>query len=514
MTDSSCRDGATLWDLVTGSSAARAVGAPGRPWLSGRALAGLAAAVREDLAGRGLGLSDRVALVLPNGPEAATAFLCLGASCCIAPLNPAYTAADLAFSLADLAPSALVLWEADRGPARGRAEALGIPVVALRPGPDGAPAGSFSLAGPRVRAPMSAGGARPGDPALMLHTSGTTARPKRVLLSNGNVAASAANVGRALALGPGDLCLNVMPLFHIHGLVAAVTASVAAGAAVWCAPGFSAVAFGRWLAEARPTWYTAVPTMHQAILARLRGRPEEARAAALRFVRSSSAALPPRVMAELEALFGCPTVEAYGMTEAAHQIACNPLPPGRRKPGTVGLPAGPEIRVVDAAGAPVAAGALGEVAIRGANVAAGYENDPAANAAAFADGWLRTGDQGRIDADGYLVLTGRLKEQINRGGEKVSPLEVDVALLDHPAVAQACTFALPHPLLGEEVAAVVVPRPGADLDEATVRAFAAGRLAAFKVPRRVLVMDDIPKGPTGKVQRVGMAARLGLGGAA
>nr|MBW4037080.1 AMP-binding protein [Pseudomonadota bacterium] len=303
---------------------------------------------------------------------------------------------------------------------------------------------------------------------------------------------------------------NVMPLFHIHGLVAATLASLAAGARVCCTPGFNAFRFATWLHEVQPSWYTAVPTMHQAILMRVRGEPAAMRAARLRFIRSSSASLPPQVMTELEDVFAAPVIEAYGMTEAAHQMAANPLPPRARKPGSVGLPAGPEIAIMNEAGALLDQGGTGEVVIRGPNVTLGYAGNPEATARAFTNGWFRTGDEGRLDADGYLHLTGRLKEMINRGGEKISPLEVDVALLDHPGVAEACTFAVPHAKLGEEVAAIVVPRPGTTLTVQDVRDFAAARLAPFKVPRQILIMDAIPKGATGKVQRIGLAQRLGL----
>ena len=356
------------------------------------------------------------------------------------------------------------------------------------------------------------------DVALVLHTSGTTSRPKMVPLTHGNLAASARHVGRALALGPGDRCLNVMPLFHIHGLVAATLASLAADASVVCTPGFAAADFLGWLDRLRPTWYTAVPTMHQAVLAATRGEP---RATTLRLIRSSSAPLPRRTMAELERVFGVPVIEAYGMTEAAHQMTSNPLPPRPRKPGSVGVAAGPEVAVADDAGALLPAGATGEVVIRGPNVTPGYAANPAANAAAFTpDGWFRTGDQGALDADGYLFLSGRLKELINRGGEKVSPIEVDEALMAHPAVAQALAFAIPHPTLGEEVAAAVVLHAASAAVDGTprvaereLRAFAAARLPYFKVPRRVVVVDAIPKGATGKLQRIGLAARLGVGSA-
>ncbi len=500
----------TLSAMIAGLTSARAIGAPGRPWLDGPGLARLAAGVADTLAGRGIGPGDRVAIVLPNGPEMASAFLTVAAACCAAPLNPAYKADEFEFYLSDLKPAAIILAPGAFPAAADVAARLGIPVLNLVHD-ESAAAGLFRLegaatsqAGRTVRAP------EPGDPALVLHTSGTTARPKIVPLTNANVVASAGHIAESLALGPDDVCLNVMPLFHIHGLIAAVTASLRAGAAVCCTPGFNAFKFAELLGQIRPTWYTAVPTMHQAILMRMRGHAEQARAAKLRFIRSSSASLPPQVMAELEEVFAAPVIEAYGMTEAAHQMACNPLPPRARKPGAVGIAAGPEIAIMDDDNAILAQGAIGEVVIRGPNVTPGYDSNPAANAKAFTAGWFRTGDQGRLDEEGYLFLTGRLKEQINRGGEKISPLEVDVVLLDHPAIAQACTFGIPHDKLGEEVGVVVVLRPGMAASEAEIRDFAAQRLAAFKVPRRVLLMDDIPKGATGKIQRIGLAAKLGL----
>ena len=501
---------ATVRQLVASHQGARAIGAPGRPWLDGPSLGRLVDEAAAALAAAGIGAGDRVAIVLPNGPEAATAFLAVASACTAAPLNPAYKAEEFEFYFTDLAPRAVLLLASEAGPVRAVAERLGLGLVLLHPDEDG-PAGRFRLDASALPPgqPARSGAARPADPALVLHTSGTTARPKIVPLTNANVAASAHNIATSLALSPADTCLNVMPLFHIHGLIAGVLASISAGAAISCTPGFNAFKFAEWLQVVRPTWYTAVPTMHQAILMRLRTNPV-AQAAGLRFIRSSSASLPPQVMAELEAVFGAPVIEAYGMTEAAHQMAANPLPPRARKPGAVGVATGPEIAVMDDAGAILPQGATGEVVIRGANVTPGYDNNPAANAKAFTDGWFRTGDQGRIDAEGYLFLTGRLKEQINRGGEKVSPLEIDVVLLDHPAVAEVCTFGIPHDKLGEEIGAVVVPQPGQTVTEQDIREFAAARLTAFKVPRRVMVMDSIPKGATGKVQRIGLAAKLGL----
>jgi acyl-CoA synthetase (AMP-forming)/AMP-acid ligase II len=355
-----------------------------------------------------------------------------------------------------------------------------------------------------------AGPAGPDDIALLLHTSGTTARPKLVPLSQRNVAASALNIARTLCLAPGDTCLNIMPLFHIHGLIAAVLASVAAGGAVACAPGLDVFAFFDWFEAIRPSWYTAVPTMHQALLELAPRNRDIIGQGRLRFIRSSSASLPAPVMAALEDAFGVPVIEAYGMTEAAHQMASNPLPPGKRVPGSVGIAAGPDIAIMDAAGMLLPTGAAGEVVIRGPNVTAGYDSNPDANRRAFVDGWFRTGDEGVLDQDGYLRLTGRLKEQINRAGEKISPLEVDAVLLAHPAVRQAVTFAVPDQSYGEAVGAAVVLRPGASLDAAALRQFAAARLADFKVPSRILFVADIPKGATGKLRRIGLAEQLGL----
>jgi acyl-CoA synthetase (AMP-forming)/AMP-acid ligase II len=359
-------------------------------------------------------------------------------------------------------------------------------------------------------APARSGPAAADDVALVLHTSGTTSRPKMVPLTGRNVLATAGHIVATLSLRPEDICLNIMPLFHIHGLMAATLASLAAGGQVWCSPGFNALEFYAWLDELKPSWYSAVPTMHQAILARAARNREIVERSRLRFIRSSSASLPPQVMVELERVFRAPVVESYGMTEASHQMASNPLPPRPRKPGSVGVAAGPEVAVMDEAGNLLPAGAEGEVVIRGPNVTRGYEANPEANAKAFTNGWFRTGDQGVLDEEGYLRLTGRLKELINRGGEKISPLEVDEVLMDHPDVQQVVTFAMPHDRLGEEVAAAVVLHEGRSATERQLRDFAAGRLAHFKVPRRILLLTEIPKGATGKLQRIGLARKLGL----
>ena len=491
-----------------------AISGPGRASLS---YAGLREHVRATVAAlndRGIGRNDRVALVLPNGPEMASAFLSVAAGAATAPLNPAYRRQEYDFYLSDLGAKTLVVEQGSDSPAVAVAVDLGIPVLELVVH-EGSPAGTFELVGDgparRSGRPTPPGGmAEEEDVALVLHTSGTTSRPKIVPLAQRNVCASARNIRGTLRLTDEDRCMNVMPLFHIHGLMAATLAPLSAGGSIFCTPGFNALRFFAWLDEARPTYYTAVPTMHQAILSRARGNREILERARLRFVRSSSSSLPPQVMAELEEVFGAPVVEAYAMTEAAHQMTCNPLPPGERKPGTVGVAAGPEVLIMDAAGALLPAGSVGEVVIRGTNVTDGYENNPEANATAFSDGWFRTGDQGVMDGEGYLTITGRLKEIINRGGEKISPREVDDVLMDHPAVQQVVTFAVPHPKLGEEVAAAVVLREGMDATPQDVRDFAMTRLAAFKCPKTVVILDEIPKGPTGKLQRIGLADKLGI----
>ncbi len=495
--------------LAAGAGDAPAIGAPGRKPLSHDGLRAFAAQIVETLNGYGLGRNDRIAIVLPNGPEMAAAFVAVAAGATTAPLNPAYRADEFEFYLTDLNAKGIVLEAGYDGPALDVAERLGVPVIRLTPRAEDA-AGLFDLSADLDGSPAAGGPAEPDDIALVLHTSGTTSRPKIVPLSQANVSASARHIAETLRLEPVDRCLNVMPLFHIHGLIAAVLSSLGAGASVHCSPGFNALRFFAWMEEVRPTWYTAVPTMHQAILSRASRNQAVIEANPLRLIRSSSSSLPPQVMAELEEVFNAPVIESYGMTEAAHQMASNPLPPGQRKPGTVGIAAGPEVAVLGPDNRPLPQGETGEISIRGPNVTAGYENNPKANAEAFTDGWFRTGDQGFMDTEGFLTISGRLKEIINRGGEKISPREVDEVLMDHPSVAQAVTFAVSHAKLGEDVAAAIVLREGAEATDRELRDFAAGRLADFKVPRQVLFLEEIPKGATGKLQRIGLAKTLGL----
>ncbi|MBN8245913.1 MAG: AMP-binding protein, partial [Verrucomicrobia bacterium] len=444
----------------------------------------------RDLNHLGLGRGDRVALALPQGADLALAFLTVAAGATAVPLNPASSASEFERLFQDLRPRALILAAGDASEARRVADASGVPVLDLTPGTE--PGSPPRWTGTRQALKGAGGFAGADDVALVLYTSGTTARPKRVPLTHANLLASLHAIGETLQLGPDDRCLNVMPLFHIHGLVACLLASLGAGGSTACTGAFDPARFTADLDRWKPTWYSAVPTIHQAILSRTDTAAGSRVPSSLRLIRSSSAALPPPVMERLEAVFGVPVLEAYGMTEAAHQMACNPLPPRVRKPGSVGLAAGPEVAVLGASGERLPAGVHGEVGIRGPNVTRGYENLPEGAPDGFTHGWFRTGDQGFLDADGYLFLTGRLKELINRGGEKIAPREVDEVLLHCPGVAQAVAFAVPHASLGEDVAAAVVPRPGADLQEAAVREFAFEHLPAFKIPSRILIVDQLP----------------------
>jgi acyl-CoA synthetase (AMP-forming)/AMP-acid ligase II len=446
-----------------------------------------------------------VALVVPNGPEAATSFLAFAASGAVAPLNPSYTRNELQFSIDDLRPGLLAVDARLDSPARHAARTAGIPIVELEPvarsGGAFRPVRDSSAVFPRV-APRDG-----RDIALLLHTSGTTSRPKLVGLTNGRVAGSAAVMADTMRLGADDRGLGTMPLFHGHGLMMLV-AAIASGGSYVCAPGFEPQHFFEWLVGRAVTYYSASPTIHQAVVARAPADAQLVSRSRLRFVRSASSPLPPAVHERLERIFNAPVIECYGMTEGTHQIACNPLPPGARKAGSVGLPTGTRIAVLSDDGTILAAGGPGEIVVKGPMIVEGYVDNPAADAEAFRDGWFRTGDSGRIDDEGYVFLEGRLKEIINRGGEKIAPREVDEALLAHPSVAEAMAFPMPHPTLGEEVAAAVVLGAGASADESDLRRFAATRLAPFKVPRRVWIVEELPKGPTGKPRRADAMQQL------
>jgi acyl-CoA synthetase (AMP-forming)/AMP-acid ligase II/thioesterase domain-containing protein len=461
----------------------------------------------ETLNTLGVGREDRVAMVLPNGPEMAVAFLAVSSGATCAPLNPQYRAEEFDFFLSDLNAKALIIQSGMDSPALNIAQKKGIALIQLSPISE---AGIFDLKGEAGKHEITPGFAQPEDNALVLHTSGTTSRPKLVPLTHSNICTSANNIRETLELKSNDRCLNVMPLFHIHGLIGAILSSISAGGTIVCTSGFYAPRFFEWMKRFRPTWYTAVPTMHQAILTRAQENKKIIAHSKLRFIRSCSSALPSTTMVTLEQTFKVPVIESYGMTEAAHQIASNPLPPRKRKAASVGVAFGTDVAIMDERGNLLPKGEEGEIVIRGPNVTKGYENNAEANKKAFTNGWFRTGDQGHFDEDNYLTITDRIKEIINRGGEKISPREIDEILLNHPNILQAVTFAVPDPKLGEEVAAAVVLRDKSTLEERKIQEYVASRIADFKVPRRILILDEIPKGSTGKIQRIGLAEKLGL----
>jgi acyl-CoA synthetase (AMP-forming)/AMP-acid ligase II len=481
--------------LENGEPDAPAIVVPQGPRLTYRHLREEVLRGAEALAGLGLRRDQAVAMVYENGAEAVVLFLAAAMVTAAAPLNPAYTESEFRFYLEDLGAGALIVPPGGAEAAR-RALPAGAALVEGAIGGDGGlrlePVADATAATGALEEPDG------DDVALMLHTSGTTGRPKRVPLRHRNLSASIDNIAAGYQLGPADVSLCVMPLFHVHGLMASALATLRSGGTVVVPAPFNPLAFWSVAGEHQPTWYSAVPTMLRMVLARARGtRPPGSRS--LRFIRSCSSALAPALLAEIEGQLGAPVLEAYGMTEASHQIASNPLPPAERRPGSVGLGTGVQVAVFDEAGRALPPGTPGEVVIRGPNVIDGYADNPEANAQSFVDGWFRTGDQGVLDERGYLNLIGRIKELINRGGEKISPTEIDEVLLRHPAVAEAVAFGAPHPTLGEQVAAaVVLSEPVSDRE---LLAYCREHLAAFKVPGRLHVVQALPRTATGKPQR-------------
>ncbi|UFW48280.1 MULTISPECIES: non-ribosomal peptide synthetase [Bradyrhizobium] len=476
--------------------------APDRPALTYGGLDELIRHLIRNLRGSGIGPADRIAVALPRGADSALALIAVASSCTCVPVNPDLTADELQRYFSELELTALVTRADMNSPSRDVARALDIAVIDFVPGPKDN-LGGCAFIGPTIGPASSSGASRGDDDAFILLTSGTAARPKMVPLTQRNVCLSARNAGRVLSLAPNDRLLNVLPLFHAHGLISGLLTALAAGSSVICTEGFDAASFFGWMRELQPTWYTAVPTIHRALLTAAEADPDRARSSSLRVIRSASASLAPAILNGLEATFGVPVLETYGMTEAASQIAANPFE--LRKVGSVGRAAGPEIAIMDETGRLLASGERGEIMLRGPNMSRGYYNDEAATRAAYRDGWFRTGDLGYLDADGYLFIVGRIKDVINRGGQKISPLEVEEILLSHPAVLEAGVFAVPHPKLGENVAAVVVLRPNSEATSDQLRQFARKRLAAYKVPSLIRSVAALPKGASGKVKRNALA---------
>jgi len=451
-----------------------------------------------------------VAIAIENRVEFVLAFLAAPrAAAATAPLNPQYLQEEFRFYLEDNTATALLLGPEGNPAAHEAAKELQLPVYQLLYDGEGKPPRVEWLSGPGpnplgtlpLAAPLVAGVVAE-QPAFYMHTSGTTSRPKRVPLLHRNIAASVHNIQRTYEFGPEDRGLLVMPLFHIHGLAAGLLAPLCAGGAVVIHGKFSASRFWSDGTTHGVTWFTAVPTMHQVLLMRAATDFPKANPPPLRFIRSCSSSLAPAVLEGLEAAFGVPVLEAYAMTENAHQMTSNPLPKfGPHKPGSVGKPTFIEIAILDPELHILGPEKVGEVCIKGPSVTPGYCNNPAANEVAFQGGWFHTGDQGKLDVDGYLTLTGRLKELINRGGEKISPLEVDAVLLSHPGVAEAVSFGAPDLKYGEVVHAVVTAKPDTVLTPTDVVAHCAKHLAAFKVPSKVYIADSVPRTATGKIQR-------------
>jgi oxalate---CoA ligase len=455
-------------------------------------------ALARRLAGLGVRRGDRVALSLPNGPDVVLLLLAVTAlGAAAAPLNPAYTEAEFGFYLSDIAPRLLLIPASGAAAASAAAAVAGTSVAAVTAADDGPPelavAGPGGAARPASERPFESGG--PDDVAVVLHTSGTTSRPKQVPLRQRNLMASTRTIATHYQLGPADVSFCVMPLFHIHGLVASAFAALAAGGTVITPRRFTPHRFWPQAREHRVTWLSAGPTLHQMILDRAdaAGPPPT-----LRFVRSCSSALSAALAERAEREYQAPMLEAYGMTEASHQMSSNPLPPGTRLPGSVGVPTGTQIRLASTTGAFLPGGSPGEVVIRGPGVMSGYVNNPAATAEAFFGDWFRTGDRGVL-RDGYLFLEGRIKEMIIRGGENIAPAEIEQVLLSHPAVRDAVCFGVPDDKYGELVGAAVTLT--GDAAVADLIGHCREQLAAFKVPARIDVLPEIPRTPTGKIQR-------------
>jgi acyl-CoA synthetase (AMP-forming)/AMP-acid ligase II len=457
----------------------------------------------DQLSNLGVRKGARIAMALPNGLEMIASFLAASTFATAAPLNPAYTKEEFKFYLADTGARVLIVPPASAKDARAAAAESSVVVIDCAIDDKGRV--QFSSQG-YLASSLERDSNQRDDTALILHTSGTTSRPKRVPLSHTNLLTSARNVANTYQLTPADVSLCVMPLFHVHGLVASTLATFATGGTIVVPPKFNPLSFWATVRDSKATWYSAVPTIHQVLLSRAKGsRP--AGAEQLRFIRSCSASLAPQLMSDMEATFGAPVLEAYGMTEAAHQMASNPLPPLERKPGSVGQGTAVDIAILDEDGSILPVDTTGEVSIKGANVFSGYEANPEANAESFSNGWFRTGDQGTLDQSGYLTLVGRIKELINRGGEKISPREIDEALLKHPSVAEACCFGIPDRVYGEGVAAAVVLKDAAT--EKDLIAHCRSSLSDFKCPTTIYIMDAIPRTATGKIQRRNVAAAIG-----
>lgn len=451
----------------------------------------------------GIRKGDAVSIAIPNTYEFIVAFLAAAYQRAIAaPLNPAYKQDEFEFYIDDLSSSLALVprghYEKDSPAVRAARKYQAAIAECWLDGTkvvlDVKEKGKLGKVGPEKVLT-----ADPEDVALVLHTSGTTGRPKAVPLTHRNLTKTMKNVQDTYELTPSDRTMLVMPLFHVHGLLAAFLAVLRSGGSAVVPAGFSASTFWRDFVEHKANWYTAVPTMHQILLKNKMPSPMPD----IRFIRSCSSPLSPKTFHELEKACNAPVLEAYAMTEASHQMTSNPLPhKGQRKPGSVGVGQGVEVKILNESGEELQQGKEGEVCIRGENVTKGYLNNEKANEESFTKGgFFRTGDQGKIDQDGYVILTGRIKELINRGGEKISPIELDNIITSNPNIGEATSFAIPSEIYGQEVGVAIVPKSGHEISEQEVISWVAGKAASFKKPKRVWILKEIPKTATGKIQR-------------
>jgi acyl-CoA synthetase (AMP-forming)/AMP-acid ligase II/thioesterase domain-containing protein/acyl carrier protein len=462
----------------------------------------------------GIGRGDKVAIVLGNGPDAASCNLAVAAAATAAPLNIGCTASQFQEHFSALGVDAVIVENGSDSAAKRVAEEMGIPVIRLF-AERHMPAGVFSLEAGNRKKPKISGFAAPEDVAFLMHTSGSTSRPKIVPLTHLNFCSGATNNATHLELTADDRCLCVTGMFYTQGILVSVFSPLMMGGSTVCTPGYDPLNFFAWLDEFRPTWYAAPTTIQRSILNRAPLHSEVVSRSRIRVIRSSSAPADSDLIAQVEDLFRAPMLDSYGMTETSSTIAGEPLAHAKRKPGSVGIAVGCEVAAVDEHDVFLQADEIGEIVVRGPGVIKAYEGEACTNQRSFLNGWLRTGDLGKIDPDGYVFLTGRIKELINRGGEKISPVYIDDAFHAHPAVAEAMTFALPDKNLGEEIAVAVVLRDGfvpSRQFERHLQEFAASRLTGQRQPRKIVFVKEIPKAATGKSLRIGLAEKLGLAG--
>jgi len=473
----------------------------GRSPLTFGDLLGSADAMGNTLNGWGFGRNDRIAVVHSGGRDMAAAIIGIWSYATPVPLNPDITLGEIAIQLRDMRVKAVAILADMDTPARRAAADLDLPILDLRPDERGA----MSLtATTRADAPArtNAGPVQPDDIIAVLGTSGTTSHSKIVPIRHRQLTARNEIASADLGLTPDDRGLNMLRLYHSGGLGQGISTPLIVGSSVAVLTDFSVDGIFEALDKEEVTWCAAPYAVYHAIHPHLAAyRPAIERIASrIRFMRSGTGPLNTAVAEEVESAFGVPIVVTYGTSEAGSS-ATDSVDHPRPDRNSVGKPAHDGVAIIDETGNPVAQGTTGEIAVRGPTVFDGYENDDAANRIAFTGDWYRTGDLGYLDKDGYLFVTGRIKEMINRGGQNITPIEIDDALLAHPDIVAASAFPMPHPTLGEDVAAVVVSREGASVDRKALTQFLRGRLADYKVPRQLFVATEIPKGPTGKVQR-------------